>query len=250
MPNVSSRESLKRQAQLRLAAMTIHPTAAWHLFPPYRPITLPQYDHTLLAEQCQCRTRSHRRKDCSLDQYRRCTSCGAAYDYAGEEPPICNGCSQWKGVRDEYLGEWALQHDDRRPQALVRQPALFASQAFDFSEVPMPRWPFNWSRKERTYIGDLDSKLCTVCDNDDAPTSFIYVDEEGPVLRPVCSPCQEVANRNRLIDEGPVETIEQMTAVIGGRNRYGFDISELRVSWEDAKVNARMLHSAHGPSED
>ena len=170
--STNTRDRLRQQAKLRAAFMTLHPSAAWHLFPPLHATALMQFDYDLLAEQCQCKTRSHRRKACVLNGQGRCRSCGAYTPDNDSYPLQCPGCHDWEDTRMRYLGQWAMDHDDRNQLPdTVFQASLFASdQPFQFEQVPQPRWPFNWSRGPLEHIGPEGA--CFMCGNTDAPGSY------------------------------------------------------------------------------
>lgn len=230
--------------------MLVHPDAAWRLWPTnWHAVALPQYEYAWLAEQCTCKSRQHLRKDCDLDRFRGCKTCGAMYEYAGEYPELCPGCLDWHESRIQYMGEWALAHDDRKGrQTTESQLSLFASAGYDWTDAPQPRWPFMWSRPKPTFLGEHGD--CRVCGNpDDAPTSFMArtADYELHVREPVCTPCLRLGNTVKIFWEGPVESIEQLVEIIEGRNQYGFDVSELREDW--VPINSAVRDRKHQPEE-
>ena len=236
----TTRDRLRHKNRVRQAAMTLDVDAAWRLWPAnWHAVTLPQYCYAMLEEQCSCATRQHRKKDCNLDKFMGCRTCGAAYEYNGEYPEHCPGCRDWHESRMEYLGEWALAHDDRPGRQMQEfQISLLASAAYDWSEAHKPRRPFLWSHRKPTFVGNHGE--CQVCGNPDgAPTSFIAQSQEGEehVRKPVCTPCIRLGNTVKLFEEGPIESIDQLLAVIEGRNQYGFEVHDLREEW--VPVNER-----------
>lgn len=252
MATSTAREQARRKAKVRKAAMTLNPEAATQLWPTNgHAIALIETAYDALAEQCQCKTRQHRRKDCQLRGQKKCGLCGTAYPDRGEYPDRCEGCAEWEEERILYLGEWALAHDDRPDQQQSPQQfALFAGDVYDFDCTPKPAWPFLWSRPRP--IALETGGACTICGDDSAPTSQQWETDSSTTTRPVCTPCIRLGNLNKTFTEGPVTSIEQLKEIIAGRNDWEVDISERREPWRketEAELNERIERRLRGAQD-
>ena len=200
------------------------------------------YGYVEIAINCQCKTRTHRRKNCPLRGMVKCETCGIAYPDDGGFPHHCDACTQYHEERERYLGEYAIAHDTRnnRPYPRERQLTMLDGDAYDWTGVEHPRWPFLWSRPKPVAV-NLHGP-CTLCGEHEAPRSQMWESDTSAHTLPVCTPCIRLGNLNARFSEPPIESIAQLREVIEWRNWGGTDISDLREDWVPAPRNQPKLH--------